>query len=299
MAAPTYSFRNINVPGSAGSSAGDINNNGQILGSYSGSDPSLNNASQGFRLGQGAFNTIDFPGATQTVPSGFNDADKIVGQYVDSSGTRRSFVLYGGNFGTFALAGATQTYVVDTDNIGHIIGSYVDTEGTFHGFLWYRGTTIYDIVAFPGAVWTEPLGIYDQLNLVGRYSKSGPPYVWEGFVMKGSPRLSGSYTPINVPGALATHATDLNAKGIIIGWYEDSANLIHSFVLSEGNFSTIDFPGAPAGTTLAFGLTDVGQIVGQYMDPLGGGTLGFLATPVIEAAAAQKHLGSPPRIPTA
>jgi hypothetical protein len=241
------------------------------------------------------FNTIDFPGATQTVPSGFNEAGKIVGQYMDSSGMWRSFVLYGGSFGTLALAGATQTYVVDIDNIGHIIGTYVDTGGADHGFLLYRGATIYDIVAFPGAVRTEPLGIYDQHNLVGRYSKSGPPYVWEGFVMKGSPRLSGSYTPINFPGALATHATDINANAVIIGWYEDGANLIHGFVLRAGSFSTIDFPGAPAGSTLASGLTDAGQIVGQYTDPLGGGILGFLATPVTEAEAVQKEATRPLR----
>jgi hypothetical protein len=227
--------------------------------------------------------------AAQTLPSGFNDADKIVGSYIDGGGTEHSFVLYGGNFGTFAIAGAAQTYAVDTDNVGHIVGSYFDTGGTLHGFLWYRGFSLYDIVAFPGAVRTEPLGIYNQLNLVGRYSKSGPPFVWEGFVMKGSPRLSGSYSSITVPGAVGTHALDINVNGVIVGYYEDSANLQHSFVLSEGNFSTIDFPGALAGSTWAGGLNDAGQIVGQYTDPLGGGTLGFLATPIIEAAAAQKE----------
>ena len=184
------------------------------------------------------------------------------------------------------------------DDIGHIIGSYVDSGGAWHGFLWYRGAATYDIVAFPGAVLTEPLGIYDQHSLVGRYSKSGPPYVWEGFLMKGSPGLSGSYTPINFPGALATHATDINANGVIIGWYVDSANLTHGFVLMDGSFSTIDFPGAPAGTTLAYGLDDTGQIVGQYTDPLGGGILGFLATPITpitEAVAAQKESMRPRR----
>jgi hypothetical protein len=76
--AASYDFTTINVPGSApnGTSAGGINNAGQIVGDYVGY--------YGFLDTAGAFTTIYVPGANFTVATSINDAGQIVGEYNNS-----------------------------------------------------------------------------------------------------------------------------------------------------------------------------------------------------------------------
>ena len=75
----------------------------------------------------------------------------------------------------------------------------------------------------------------------------------------------GTVTSINVPGATATLALDINAEGFIVGRYA-SAGRTHGFMRSpSGDFTTIDFPGA--SFTVAGAINDRGNIVGQYALP--------------------------------
>jgi probable HAF family extracellular repeat protein len=49
-----------------------------------------------------------------------------------------------------------------------------------------------------------------------------------------------------------------------VGFYSDSSGHDHGFLLSSGGYATID---DPSGTnTIATGINDAGQIVGQYLD---------------------------------
>jgi hypothetical protein len=290
MASPAYSFRTISVPGAAGTYASDINSSGDIAGGYSLTDPSTENiGAQGFLLRQGVFTTINFPGAAQTYDEHINDGDSAVGSYSDYSGTNYSYVRTGRNFGTFALAGAVQTYANDIDNALNIVGVYYDGGGKHQSFLFFHNAGNFDIVAFPGAVSTWAVAMYDQ-NIVGWYSNtdpSGTPSVGtQTFLLKGSALSDGNYASINFPSASVTTPNGVNVYGDIVGIYTDSAGLSHSFVYSGGSFATIDFPGAAAGTTYAYAIDANGGIVGQYNDPILGGTFGFLATPVTPAIAA-------------
>lgn len=74
-----------------------------------------------------------------------------------------------------------------------------------------------------------------------------------------------SYTSFDVPGALLTVAQGINARGDIVGYYNDAAFVRHGFVLRDGTFSTIDYPGA-AGTD-ARGIGPAGDVVGGYWLP--------------------------------
>jgi hypothetical protein len=57
-----------------------------------------------------SFTTIDFPGASLTLAYGINDADQIVGQYVDESGGH-GFLYNNGSFVTIDYPGASSTGV--------------------------------------------------------------------------------------------------------------------------------------------------------------------------------------------
>jgi len=69
-------------------------------------------------------------------------------------------------------------------------------------------------------------------------------------------------TTIDVPGALSTLATDINAGGDIVGTYIDASHHSHGYLLHDGDFTTLDFPGS--AFTEAWGIGPAGEIVGDY-----------------------------------
>jgi probable HAF family extracellular repeat protein len=78
------------------------------------------------------------------------------------------------------------------------------------------------------------------------------------------------YSTLDVPGATRTGAFAINNLGQIVGSYADARGG-HDFLLSGGNFITLNLPGSPSG------LNDSGQIVGTTKPPyLGGPRHGYL-----------------------
>jgi hypothetical protein len=91
---------------------------------------------------------------------------------------------------------------------------------------------------------TYPAAINDDGLIVGIWSL--PPNLpltlnTHGFVRN----RDGSFSSIDVPGALGTYAFGINSAGEIVGFYVDSSGVGHGFVLSHGVFITLDFPEAP------------------------------------------------------
>ena len=76
-------------------------------------------------------------------------------------------------------------------------------------------------------------------------------------------------------------ARDINRSGEIVGFFVDSANKVHGFQLSKGEFTAIDFPGTDVVLTQARGINAHGDIVGFYISKDASGvshTHGFVAT---------------------
>jgi probable HAF family extracellular repeat protein len=86
----------------------------------------------GFVWSNGVFTNLDFPGALGTTARGINDAGKIVGDTFDAN-SGHGF-LYDGGFKTIDIVGAKFTVPEHIDNLGHITGSYVDALNEYHGF---------------------------------------------------------------------------------------------------------------------------------------------------------------------
>jgi probable HAF family extracellular repeat protein len=81
----------------------------------------------------------------------------------------------------------------------------------------------------------------------------------------------GTYTQIDVPGAVATICYGINADGQIVGEYANGDLIGHGFLFSNGMYITIDYPGQL--DTGAFGLNDLGTIVG--VGATGAAAVGF------------------------
>ena len=77
----------------------------------------------------------------------------------------------------------------------------------------------------------------------------------------------GTYTQIDVPGAVVTGAWGINTAGDVVGQFTDTTGN-HGFLLRGGVFTALDVPNA--SYTSAIGINDIGQIVGQ------GDSSGFL-----------------------
>jgi uncharacterized membrane protein len=73
-------------PGATETIAADINNSGNIVGTYS-----LGGSISGFLDKGGTFSTITFPGAKGTEAYGINDQGDLVGAYTDQSGIVHGF----------------------------------------------------------------------------------------------------------------------------------------------------------------------------------------------------------------
>ena len=82
------------------------------------------------------------------------------------------------------------------------------------------------------------------------------------------------FVQIDFPGAAWTATYGINARGHVVGRYFDADDVSHSFVLRNGEYTSIDVPGA-AEMFAARGINARGDIVGNYVDSEGI-TLGYL-----------------------
>jgi len=155
-----------------------------------------------------------------------------------------------------------------------------------HGFLLSGGT--FTSINFPGALYTEPWRINDLGEILGGYLS--PDGTFHLFVLS-----NGSFTSVPGPPAAVetafgvTFIGGLNNSGVIASDYCSQAlcpfspndifklpGSTHGFLLSEGAYTTIDFPNAVG--TIFTGLNDTGEIVGVYFGQ-DGNEHGFLRTP--------------------
>jgi uncharacterized membrane protein len=91
-----------------------------------------------------------------------------------------------------------------------------------------------------------------------------------------APPVSLSYSSVDYPGATSTtiyganrYQVGHNQYASFVGKYTDSAGNTHGFLLSGGNFTSLDDPNGFG--TIAYGISNHGQIVGTYVTDASGG----------------------------
>jgi probable HAF family extracellular repeat protein len=269
----TGTFTTIDFPGSFGTAAFAINPQGQVVGAYL--DASGNE--HGFVLSRGTFTSIDVPGAVLTDPNGINSEGQIVGVYVSADQVTHGFLLSNGVFSTIDFPGGIFTAPQGINPSGEVVGTYADSSGVEHGYSMRGG--VFTSIDFPGAVFTGVFSDNARGDIVG--GEDGGDGNTHGLLLR-----QGSFTTFDFPGAVestpacfgngGTVAFGINPEDAIVGVYCGADGMTnHGFLLSQGNFSTIDFPGALF--TDAVGINSNGDIVGEYIDG-SAGIHGFLLT---------------------
>jgi uncharacterized membrane protein len=240
------------------------------------------------------FVKIDFPGAPSTAALGINSAGEIVGRSPAKGNTpgTRGFLRNGlGQFThiEFPNPNVVFTVAAGINSRGDIVGQYrlsADGANERHGFLRTRDGTFITIDP-PGSYFTNALGINRRGDIVGRFCTgpvpaqgtppcSGNPH--HGFLLRGAAFTTIDFpSPPNLttpPGMVRTDAWGINDRGEIVGGHQSIDGKSHVFRLREGQFTTIDFPGAfdtaPDGTK--GGINSRGDIVSYYCDAIACGT---------------------------
>jgi uncharacterized membrane protein len=188
-------FTNIDYPGAETTTALGINDRGDIVGGYCNENicpdgVGVNQTDNAFLDKEGAFTTIDFPGATETQANAINNAGVIVGAYlIDDSGPH-GFIYQSGTFTNIAVPGSTFTYPRAINNKGVVAGYYQTVNTTIHGFLRYEDGT-YVTVDHPGTPASPLSGINDAGVIVGNWSPQngyvGYPLPYRGVPVRTSP----------------------------------------------------------------------------------------------------------------
>jgi uncharacterized membrane protein len=188
------------------------------------------------------FRTIEPNSANSSAVDGINDRGQIVGTspVILSAPPlgERGFLFSGRGFQILDFSGASGTDVSGINNQGDIVGGYYDDEGGLHGFMKLNEED-YASVDYPNANSTVVSGINNRGQVVGTFNITS--------------------TTIGMDDADSSTSV-----------------LQHGFLLSDGAFQTIDYPGAN-GTLLA-GINRQGVVVGEYEDS-SGAHHGFSARP--------------------
>lgn len=172
-------------------------------------------------------------------------------------------------FATIDFPGATATLAVDiTPNADSLVGEFGDAAG-HHGFLLKSGA--FTSIDVPGAVRTDTHGINARGEIVGLFkTRDGQSHAY----LMNRDGLGG-LTSFDAENATGTSFTGINDRGDIVGgWCDGTVTPCpiggeghRGFLLSDGQFTSIDFPGA--SLTLAWKINSRGDITGTYIDASG------------------------------
>jgi hypothetical protein len=211
------------------------------------------------------FTTIDFPGSIATQVWGTNSSGDIVGLYVSSDKATHGFLLSRGQFISIDYPGAAFTEVWGIGPRGEILGDYSDTltgSGSHHGFV-LSTDGVFSVVDFPGAVSSFALGMNSHGDILGSHLFADN--VNRNFVMSGSQfPNSGQFTQLeDVPGAPVTVAIAILGSEVV-GGFMGADKVAHGLLISEGHFTTIDYPAAGVTFTNVAAIDSRGEMGGRY-----------------------------------
>jgi hypothetical protein len=198
----------------------------------------------GFVYDHGRFRTIDIPGLV-AFPYDINNRGQIVGVYVDPNavpgpdglpppGAQHAFLWERGR--VTIIDPPDTVYAPNAYSIndrGQVVGVRIGADGHQIGFLRQNDGTYVDLDP-PGASENKALGINDRGEVVGAYlddgAEPGPDGLYDPGTVHGYRWQDGRYTRLDVPGARASVAFDIDNRGRIVGDFKDADGQIRGFI---------------------------------------------------------------------
>src|SRR5438309_2396313 len=149
--------------------------------------------------------------------------------------------------------GGTSSIATDINDLGQIVGGSSTASGAFHAFLWQNGAMT-DLGTL-GGVASRADGINDLGQVVGfSYTASGAGHavLWP----------NGAMTDLGTLGGPFSEARAINNLGQVAGESDTASGELHAFLWQNGAMTDLGTLGG-IFETVAFGINDLGQVVGS------------------------------------
>jgi hypothetical protein len=195
----------------------------------------------------------DGPSAFNSYLFGINNLGQQVGGY-DSATTSGTAIVWAsdGSYTTFTAPGGGFTYALDINDSGDIVGFYNDSV-TARGYL-RSAAGLFTSFDVPGASTTRAQGINNKGQIVGVYQVAT---TLGGFLRE----ADGTFHLFQVSSATRAEPSKINDGGTIVG-RDDGPGF---FGTIDGGFTLFNAQGG----TLAYGINDLGVIVGRRDNAFG------------------------------
>lgn len=286
--ATDYAVTTLAPAGAITTDAWDVNNVGQVVGSYA--SAAFSNR-RGYVWSGGTFTTLTGPAGALTASAlGVSDGGTVVGTYIDTQvvdpsgalvlGASRGFVYEGGSYATVDIGGADSTFLRGISPDGRYLTGYAQfSTGNLRGFVLDRGNNAVTWIgsAAPGAL-TIVQGINSLGQVVGdeRVTSSGGAASRTSFIYDLG---TGVRTDQNLAGFTRTSYRDISDAGQLAG-FVTLAGAVQGFVGTPASFQTFAY-GTESNTILE-GINNAGWLTGSYVVDANGNSVAILLTPVPE-----------------
>jgi hypothetical protein len=175
--------------------------------------------------------TIDYPGAPQTILTGINKWDSMVGTYqynddADFGPEWTGFKMWkNGSFARIEPPGALNTNPNSISDTGIVVGGYVAADEAVpfapdpsHGFVLANG--VYKTVSYPNAFGTSLNDINSAGVIVGSWG--GSDGNGGGFLF-----VNGKFKDVLTPGGASTAVNGINDNGYVTGTSSAGSFIAH------------------------------------------------------------------------
>jgi hypothetical protein len=221
------------------------------------------------RAGSYNFVTVDYGNGYQTLPYGINNNGLLTGVALNPTTGYATGVMFNGGVGTLVVApSAVDTELYQSNNAGQIAVSYFGSDLIYHAAVYNSSNSSWtNLPDVPGYQENLAGGINNHGVVLGdpflnSSYQGGVGWTWNG----------SSYSFFSPPGAdptkLGTATYSINDAGQAVGYFQDSSSVVHGFLKTGSNFTTLDAPGA-VGYTSAQGINNQGYVTGYYVDASG------------------------------
>lgn len=277
-----FQFQTVDDPNSNVNEVTGINQLSKIVGVYGGGSASNIPESYTAQPAYSKFRGINYPGAQGTFATSLS-SNKIIAGYVINPPTGAGIwafvrinsiwsLLNDPNEGT---GGNALTEILGINDSEFAVGYYLNNSGVKIPFELNVPAVSFSDLTPPGATAAEATGINGKGNVSGwEQTASGT----QAFYLQ-----IGTYYPVSYPNAKATYALSLNWQNQLVGYYVDSQNISHGFLLtgptrggSQQQWQSID--ATKAVSTVVTGINNHDDICGYYIDA-SGVQHGFVAIP--------------------
>lgn len=283
-----YNLVSLTPAGAGSADAWDVNNVGQVVGSYGGPGFTY---SRGYIWSAGVFTTLTGPaGALNLNALGVSDGGTVVGAYNDNEvlddtgtlvlGDSHGYIYEGGSYARVDLPGALSTVLRGISANGRYVSGYGSfADSSMRGFVLDRSSGAFTLVGsnVVGAI-TIVQGINNLGQLVGSeiVPTSGGPVTRTSFIYDIS---TGIRTDQDLPGVTSSFYRDINDAGQIAGFFRVPGSQ-QGFVGTPASFDALAY--GTENDTILEGINNSGWLVGRYLQGASGISQAMLLTPVPE-----------------